>query len=99
MLWKVVTPGERGEVVIAVLSIDRRGTDKPWSEHQEGLKVEKNNREINVWVDSEYRLCEKFSSDYEVGLEVSFTLLAYWLFSLSPKGNKATSNWLHQCQL
>ena len=40
-----------------------------------------------------------FSSDYEVGLEVSFTLLAYWLFSLSTKGNKATSNWLHQCQL
>ena len=33
---------------------------------------------MNVWVDSEYRLCEKFSSDYEVGLEVSFTLLAYW---------------------
>ena len=33
-----------------------------------------------------------FSSDYEVGLEVSFTLLAYWLFSLSPKGNKTTSN-------
>ena len=33
-----------------------------------------------------------FSSDYEVGLEVSFTLLAYWLFSLSTKGNKATSN-------
>ena len=59
-------------------SVDRRGTDKPWSEHQEGIKVEKNNREMNVWVDSEYRLCEKFSSDYEVGLEVSFTLLAYW---------------------
>ena len=41
-------------------SVDRRGTDKPWSEHQEGIKVEKNNRELNVWVNSEYRLCEKF---------------------------------------
>ena len=41
-------------------SVDRRGTDKPWSEHQEGIKVEKSNRELNVWVNSEYRLCEKF---------------------------------------
>ena len=41
-------------------SVDRRGTDKPWSEHQEGITVEKNNREMNVWVNSEYRLCEKF---------------------------------------
>ena len=41
-------------------SVDRRGTDKPWSEHQEGIKVEKNNREMNVWVNSGYRLCEKF---------------------------------------
>ena len=40
-------------------SVDRRGTDKPWSEHQEGIKVEKNNREMNVWVNSGYRLCEK----------------------------------------
>ena len=41
-------------------SVDRRGTDKQWSEHQEGIKVEKNNRELNVWVNSGYRLCEKF---------------------------------------
>ena len=41
-------------------SVDRRGTDKPWSEHQEGIKVEKNNREMNVWRNSEYRLSETF---------------------------------------
>ena len=36
------------------------GNSSPNSVDRRGIKVEKNNREMNVWVNSGYRLCEKF---------------------------------------
>ena len=66
-------------------SVDRRGTDKPWSEHQEGITVEKNNREMNVWVNSEYRLCEKFEL---CKLRCTFLKIEYAVTMQSP-------NWIN----